>query len=113
MFLIPGAQERRLGDEERADLEKQASDLGKQLEAGTAQPEQLQRAAAVYAALGRVEDAAGALQQLVEKAPGSSSAWGMLVNSFLSLPCGSLSIYSTQCLAWILTKRGSGSGAFA
>ena len=87
MLLILGVQERKLGDEERADLERQAADLGVQLEGGAAQPEQLQRAAAVYATLGRAEDAAGALEQLVEKAPGNSSAWGMLVGSPLNLRC--------------------------
>ena len=87
MLLILGVQERKLGDEERADLEKQAADLSKQLEGGAAQPEQLQKAAAIYATLGRAEDAAGALEQLVEKAPGNSSAWGMLVDSPLNLRC--------------------------
>lgn len=87
MLLILGVQERKLGDEERADLEKQAADLSKQLEGGAAQPEQLQKAAAIYATLGRAEDAAGALEQLVEKAPGNSSAWGMLVGSPLNLRC--------------------------
>ena len=102
--MIPGAQERKLGDEERADLERQAADLGKQLEGGAAQPEQLQRAAAVYATLGRAEDAAGALEQLVEKAPGNSSAWGMLVRPLLHLHCGKLSTCSMQRRAWALPQ---------
>ena len=104
MLLILGTQERKLGDEERADLEKQAADLSKQLEAGAAQPEQLQRAAAMYATLGRAEDAAGVLEQLVEKVPGSSSAWGMLVSPVLKLPCRKLSTCSPQRIARALSQ---------
>ena len=65
------AQERRLGDEERADLEKQVSELGRQIDAGSA-------GAAV---LHRSQEAAGILEKLVEKEPASSSAWGMLVGT--------------------------------
>lgn len=75
------AQERKLGDEERADLEKQAVELGKQLEAGPAEPETLQRAAMVYATLGRPQDAAGVLEKLVEKEPGRAGTWEMLVRA--------------------------------
>ena len=72
-------QERRLGDEERAELEKQVSELGRQIDAGSAGAEVLQRAASSYAALARSQEAAGVLEKLVEKEPASSSAWGMLV----------------------------------
>ena len=72
-------QERRLGDEEKADLEKQVSELGTQIDSGKAGAEVLQRAASGYAALGRSQEAAGVLEKLVEKEPASSSAWGMLV----------------------------------
>ena len=72
-------QERKLGVEERADLEKQVSELARQIDAGGAETEMLQRAASTYAALGRSQEAAGALEKLVEKDSGSSSAWGMLV----------------------------------
>ncbi len=76
---LESVQERRLGDEERADLERQVSELRTQVDAGNAGAEVLQRAASGYAALGRSQEAAGVLEKLVEKEPASSSAWGMLV----------------------------------
>lgn len=90
------AQERKLGDEERADLEKQAVELGKQLEAGPAEPETLQRAAMVYATLGRPQDAAGVLEKLVEKEPGRAGTWEMLVRAccILGPPVMALAGYS-------------------
>ena len=57
------------------------SELGGQIAAGSASTELLQRAASSYAALGRSQEAAGVLEQLVEKEPARSSAWGMLVRA--------------------------------
>lgn len=57
------------------------SELGGQIAAGSAGTELLKRAASSYAALGRSQEAAGALEQLVEREPASSSAWGMLVRA--------------------------------
>lgn len=53
--------------------------MSKQIEAGSANTEALQRGAVAYAALGRSQEAVEVLEKLVDREPGSSSAWGMLV----------------------------------
>jgi predicted Zn-dependent protease len=87
------SQERKLGEEERRDLEKQAAAVEEQIAAGTADAEALRRAAAAYNALGQDDRAAGVLQQLTDKQPSDPAAWQLLVR----LPALSL-------LAWSQTR---------
>lgn len=78
-------QERKLGDEERRDLQKQAAALEKDLQSSPTNADTLKRAAAVYTALGQGSKAASTLERLTEAQPSSSEAWQLLVSC-----CGAL-----------------------
>lgn len=79
-------QERKLGDEERRDLQNQASALEKELQGSSADASTLKRAAATYSALGEGTKAAGALERLTEAQPDNPEGWQLLVGRVGSHP---------------------------
>jgi predicted Zn-dependent protease len=86
-------QERQLGEEERRDLQKQATGLEKDLQSGRADADTLKRAAATYTALGEGSKAASMLERLTEAQPSNPEAWQLLVSC-----CNALSVLSFQTL---------------
>ncbi|BDA40354.1 hypothetical protein COCOBI_01-0070 [Coccomyxa sp. Obi] len=71
-------QERKLGDKERKDLEKEVAELEAQLAGGSADSATLRRAAGAYAALGDAAKAGATLEKLTEKEPSDVAAWQAL-----------------------------------
>ncbi|KAK9916849.1 hypothetical protein WJX75_007827 [Coccomyxa subellipsoidea] len=71
-------QERKLGDQERKDLEKEAAELEVQLSGGIADSSTLRRAAGTYAALGDSAKAGAALEKLTAQDPSDLAAWQAL-----------------------------------
>lgn len=78
--MCASAQERKLGEQERKDLEKEVAELEGQLSEGTADSATLRRAAAAYAALGDNAQAGAALEKLTAQEPSDYSMWQALVS---------------------------------
>ncbi|EIE22110.1 hypothetical protein COCSUDRAFT_42503 [Coccomyxa subellipsoidea C-169] len=71
-------QERKLGDQERKDLEREVAELEAQLSGGTADSSTLRRAAGAYAALGDSAKSGAALEKLTGQDPSDLAAWQAL-----------------------------------
>ncbi|CAL8467355.1 g6892 [Coccomyxa elongata] len=71
-------QERKLGDQEKKDLEKEVAELEAQLAGGSADSATLRRAAGAYAALGDAAKAGATLERLTDKEPSDVAAWQAL-----------------------------------